>query len=521
LDTGTAIVNGLSIDVEEYFHAVNLRRAFPDTAWPGLPRRAALGVEKVLRLLERHRQKATFFVLGWVAEHEPELVRTIAAAGHEIASHGHSHKMVGELGLAAFRDDVRRSLELLGPLSPAPIEGFRASSFSVTAETIWALAELARLGLRYDSSIFPVRHDRCGIWLRHAGRGPLQGGSIVELPLLTWRVLGQNLPAGRRLPAPVPAAHAAGAARDEPRRPSGVVTSIRGSSTTDSARGAFGDQRLGHLRHYRNLDRTEERPNGSPPSSASRRCELARGDPGAFGRMSGAPGCDVAIVGGGRGSRDRVLPVARARRPCRRRRAGARAGGAQLGAQRRPRARRQRRSGLDALGREGAEFLRAPPADFPARVRSAAPAPTCSSAPRRARHAVAGRGSPTSRRSRARCRASGTIAISSRSAATTTAWPTGASSSRASSKGRARAGRRPLRRRGRGGRTERGAVAGCACATDVAPARVVVDAAGAWPVRSRRPRAPTIPDSRRSGATCSSPSPIPRVDPAWPWIWDT
>ena len=264
VNTGTAIVNGLSIDVEEYFHAVNLRRAFPDTAWPGLPRRAALGVEKLLRLLERHRQKATFFVLGWVAEHEPELVRTIAAAGHEIASHGHSHKMVGELGEAAFRDDVRRSLELLGPLSPAPIEGFRASTFSVTAETLWALAELARLGLRYDSSIFPVRHDRYGMpgFARTPVVVAVEGGSIVELPLLTWRVLGQNLPAaGGGYLRQFPLRYTQQALRSMNRSGHPGIVYVHPWELDDgqprAAPAVIG--RLGHLRHYRNLDRTEAR----------------------------------------------------------------------------------------------------------------------------------------------------------------------------------------------------------------------------------------------------------------------
>lgn len=264
LDSGTAIVNGLSIDVEEYFHAVNLRRAFPDTAWPGLPRRAGLGVEKVLRLLERHGQKATFFVLGWIAEHEPELVSAIAAAGHEIASHGHSHRMVGELGVEAFRADVARSLELLAPLSPAPIEGFRASTFSVTAATLWALKELARLGLRYDSSIFPVRHDRYGIpgFDRTPVEVRFEGGSIVELPLLTWRVLGQNLPAaGGGYLRQFPLLYTQQALRAMNRAGHPGVVYVHPWELDDgqprAAASVIG--RLGHLRHYRNLDRTEER----------------------------------------------------------------------------------------------------------------------------------------------------------------------------------------------------------------------------------------------------------------------
>jgi len=139
--------HAISIDVEEYFHAVNLRRAFPEADWERLPRRALVGVEKSLELLDRAGVKGTFFVLGWIAEHEPEVVRAIASAGHEIASHGHSHRMAQELGPDAFEADVRRSLELLAPLSPRPVRGFRASTFSVMKSTWWALERLAKLGL--------------------------------------------------------------------------------------------------------------------------------------------------------------------------------------------------------------------------------------------------------------------------------------------------------------------------------------------------------------------------------------
>ena len=260
-------VNGLSIDVEEYFHAVNLRAAFPEAEWARLPRRAIVGVEQSLAILARAKKKATFFVLGWVAEHEPEVVRAIASAGHEIASHGHSHRMAQELGPEAFTEDVRRSLELLAPLSPRPIRGFRASTFSVTAKTWWALDRLAALGLAYDSSIFPVRHDRYG--MPAFARTPVvlepvagSGRRIVELPLLTWRLFGHNLPAAgggylRQLPLwftqnALRAMNRAG----EP----GVLYLHPWELDPGQPRAApavIG--RIGHLRHYRNLDRTAAR----------------------------------------------------------------------------------------------------------------------------------------------------------------------------------------------------------------------------------------------------------------------
>jgi polysaccharide deacetylase family protein (PEP-CTERM system associated) len=258
------VVNGLSVDVEEYFHAVNLRPAFPEADWRTLAWRAEIGVGKALRILERSGQKATFFVLGWVAEHEPELVRSIASAGHEIASHGHSHRMVDELGPDGFAADVAKSLELLARLSPAPVEGFRASTFSVTEKTWWALEVLARLGLRYDSSIFPVRHDRYG--MPRFARTPVELAvgerRIVELPLLTWRLFGQNLPAaggGYLRQFPLRYTQMALRAMNRAGHP-GVLYLHPWELDPDQPRAAarlIG--RLGHLRHYRNLERTAER----------------------------------------------------------------------------------------------------------------------------------------------------------------------------------------------------------------------------------------------------------------------
>ncbi len=256
--------NGISIDVEEYFHALNLRRAFPEERWEQLPWRVEAGVDCVLRILERTGHKATFFVLGWVAEHEPEIVKRIAAEGHEIASHGHSHRMAQELGPEPFVEDVRRSVELLEPLAGAPVRGFRASTFSITRDTWWAMEALANLGLDYDSSIFPVRHDRYGIpdFARTPQLVQEDGWQLVELPLLTWRVAGMNLPAaGGGYLRQFPLWYTRRAVRrmneeggpaifyvhpwefdpDQPRAPTGTIS------------------RIGSIRHYRNLDRTAER----------------------------------------------------------------------------------------------------------------------------------------------------------------------------------------------------------------------------------------------------------------------
>ncbi|MSR46555.1 MAG: DUF3473 domain-containing protein [Planctomycetes bacterium] len=260
----THVTHAISIDVEEYFHAVNLRQAFPESEWERLPRRAMVGVETALRLLDRAGCKGTFFVLGWIAEHEPEVVRAIVSAGHEIASHGHSHRMAQELGPDAFEADVKKSLDLLAPFTPRPIRGFRASTFSVMKSTWWALERLALLGLVYDSSIFPVRHDRYGV--PDFARVPVVvaagARTLIELPLLTWRVAGMNLPAAgggylRQLPLWFTrnALHAI-AREGAP----GVVYLHPWELDPGQPRAApsvIG--RLGHLRHYRNLERTADR----------------------------------------------------------------------------------------------------------------------------------------------------------------------------------------------------------------------------------------------------------------------
>lgn len=190
----------LSIDVEEYFHVqAAAEGGLSADDWSTCERRLETSVDRTLQLLAAHDTTATFFVLGWVAEHEPDVVRRIADAGHEIASHGMTHRMLGELTPEQFRAELRDSRRLLEDLSGKPVVGFRAPTFSITTETLWALDVLAEEGFRYDSSIFPVRHDRYGIvgaprWA-HRATAP-SGRTILELPPLTTRTLGMTLPVG-------------------------------------------------------------------------------------------------------------------------------------------------------------------------------------------------------------------------------------------------------------------------------------------------------------------------------------
>ena len=190
--------HAMTIDVEDYYHVSAFERVITPNDWADLPSRVEQNTRQLLTLFASHEVKATFFVLGWVAERYPELVREIAAAGHEIASHGFSHQLVYQQTPAVFRQETERSKKLLEDLSGQPISGYRAASYSITAKSLWALDILAELGFRWDSSIFPVRHDRYGMpdTPTHPYRlQTAQGNSLIEYPLTTARLLGMTLPA--------------------------------------------------------------------------------------------------------------------------------------------------------------------------------------------------------------------------------------------------------------------------------------------------------------------------------------
>ncbi len=188
----------LSFDIEEHFRieaaagleiapslkATYAERLLSSTAW-------------ILEELERRGIRATFFLLGHLASDQPGLVRSIHDAGHEIASHGWGHERLHRLTPASFRDDVRRSKEALEDLTGQEVLGYRAPTFSVVKRTAWAIDVLAELGFLYDSSIYPVRHDRYGVPEAPTTPYLVQGRTreILELPPLTWRLPGVNLPA--------------------------------------------------------------------------------------------------------------------------------------------------------------------------------------------------------------------------------------------------------------------------------------------------------------------------------------
>lgn len=190
------IVNAMTIDVEEHFHA----NVFDGTPVRDIQHTLASRVEasthRMLQLLDDSGTRATCFVLGAVAASHPALVREIAARGHEIASHGYAHQLVYTQTPDVFRDDVRRAKQTLETIAGVRVRGYRAPSYSVTERSLWALDVLAEEGYDYDASIFPIRHDRYGIphAPRHAHVLEQTGGRLVEAPPSTIRMGGMNLP---------------------------------------------------------------------------------------------------------------------------------------------------------------------------------------------------------------------------------------------------------------------------------------------------------------------------------------
>jgi polysaccharide deacetylase family protein (PEP-CTERM system associated) len=194
----TQVRHALTVDVEDWYQVSAFDDIVDRAQWDTYDSRVVANTERLLDLFDRHGTRATFFTLGWVAERHPELVATLHARGHEVASHGSDHHLVHGMTPETFAADLERARRALEAASPAPVRGFRAPSFSITRGTPWAYDVLREAGYAYSSSVFPVRHDRYGI--PDFPRGPVrvedgEGGAIWELPMTTWRVLGRNVPA--------------------------------------------------------------------------------------------------------------------------------------------------------------------------------------------------------------------------------------------------------------------------------------------------------------------------------------
>lgn len=190
------ISNALTVDVEDYYMVSGFSDRVRFDDWHGFESRVEQSTNRVLELFSRHGVKGTFFILGWIAERHPGLVRDIHSAGHEIACHGYNHRLVYDITPDDFRMDVRRAKDILEGITGAKVNGYRAASYSVVKETLWALDILMEEGFLYDSSIFPIRHDRYGI--PGAGRFAhyieTKAGRLLEFPPSTVKLLGQNLP---------------------------------------------------------------------------------------------------------------------------------------------------------------------------------------------------------------------------------------------------------------------------------------------------------------------------------------
>lgn len=191
------MLNALSVDVEDYYQVSAFESVVRIDSWGQLESRVERNTQRVLDLLDNCNVKATFFVLGWVAERAPNLVRIISDRGHEIASHGYSHQLIYTQTRDQFRDETRRAKRVVEDIISQRIIGYRAASYSITAESLWALDILAEEGFEYDSSIFPIRHDRYGIPNHQRFFHILNGSGhlpIAEVPLSTVRIGGFNFP---------------------------------------------------------------------------------------------------------------------------------------------------------------------------------------------------------------------------------------------------------------------------------------------------------------------------------------
>ncbi|MGO9112640.1 MAG: XrtA system polysaccharide deacetylase [Thermoguttaceae bacterium] len=190
------VLNAFTVDVEDYYQVSAFEKHVRRDQWDQWESRVVANTQRLLHLLDRHHVKGTFFVLGWIAQRYPQLVREIHAGGHEVGSHGYWHRLIYEHSPGDFRDDLRRSRDVLEDAIGARVTAHRAASFSITARSLWALEILVEEGFCVDSSIFPVRHDRYGIprAQRRLHRLTTPVGQLWEFPPSVARIARMNLP---------------------------------------------------------------------------------------------------------------------------------------------------------------------------------------------------------------------------------------------------------------------------------------------------------------------------------------
>jgi polysaccharide deacetylase family protein (PEP-CTERM system associated) len=193
------IINAMTVDVEDYFQVSAFAKNVTKDSWSKFESRVERNTHKFLEIFSENNITATFFVLGWIAERYPELIRTISGQGHEIACHGYSHDLVYNQSISQFSEETKRSKDILQEITGQEIIGYRAASYSITKKSIWALDILVDLGFKYDSSVFPILHDRYGIpgaeidIYEHTTKN---GNTITEIPLSTIGIGSKRLPIG-------------------------------------------------------------------------------------------------------------------------------------------------------------------------------------------------------------------------------------------------------------------------------------------------------------------------------------
>ncbi len=189
----------LSFDIEDWYHPEAVKELFPFDKWDNLENRVVENTENILEILQKYKVQATFFILGWIAEKNPALVKRIDDEGHEVASHGYRHRMVTQMTPEQFEEDLVKSIEVLEGITGKKVIGFRAPTFSITKKTLWALPIMAEYGILYDSSVYPIIHDRYGI--KDAPRTEYviyqkNNHEIIEFPMSTIRLGKYNFPFG-------------------------------------------------------------------------------------------------------------------------------------------------------------------------------------------------------------------------------------------------------------------------------------------------------------------------------------
>lgn len=197
MTSSQSIINAMTVDVEDYFHVAAFANDIAPSQWAKMQSRVEKNTISILDLFRSRNTKATFFILGWVAERYPDIVKEIQARGHEVACHGYSHQLIYKQSPELFRDETKKSKDLLEDITNEQVSGYRAASYSITKESLWALDVLTDLGFEYDSSIVPVHHDLYGI--PGASRLPYvltapNGKMLTEYPPTTLALPGFNLP---------------------------------------------------------------------------------------------------------------------------------------------------------------------------------------------------------------------------------------------------------------------------------------------------------------------------------------